>query len=493
MGFLIYEYLESSLLLEGPFSFLRLLNYISVRATFAFLTAFLISLIFGRRIILSLYKKGFRETKREVVDKIIQDKKGTPTMGGLLIVLAILSSSLLWCNLKNLFVLLAIASVIWFGTIGLIDDRKKLIQKSSDVGLSRSKKLLLQGIFGLILGLIIFSEATSPFPRGSSEFYPYTFKEPAGFAVKLRDAGDPLSKYIREQFPAETQQLLEAYNESHPPSDSLQTALVTELNQLLIGESLYKEERFVQAKLTKKVQKLIENNPGGEDLIRLNRLLLEEAYPKEIAKSEDMMHNLYVPFYKYPLINLSWFYVLFCIFIVLSISNAVNFADGLDGLAIVPASTTVAVYGLFAYIAGNIKYSEYLLYNTIPGTGELTVLCSGVVGAGLGFLWYNAYPAHVFMGDTGSQALGGLIATIALLIKQEFLFLIAGGIFLAEAVSVLVQDRVGIARIGRRFLYRAPLHHTFQHRGISEPTVVVRFWIISIILALMSLVTLKIR
>lgn len=372
MGYLFFEYLKSHDLLEGPLSFLRLLSYISFRASFAFLTAFLISLVFGRRIILSLYKKGVRESKREIIDTMIQDKKGTPTMGGLLIILAVITSSLIWCDLQNLFVVLCLASIVWFGTIGLIDDRRKLLQQSSDVGLSRTKKLLLQGIFGLFLGLVIFSEPFSPFPS-------------------------------------------------------------------------------------------------------------------------DMIHNLYIPFYKNPLINLSWFYLPFCIFIILSISNAVNFADGLDGLAIVPASTTIAVYGIFAYIISNAIYSDYLLYDTIPGTGELTILCAGVIGAGLGFLWYNAYPAQVFMGDTGSQALGGLIATIALLIKQEFLFLIAGGIFLAEAVSVLVQDRVGIAHIGRRLLYRAPLHHTFQHRGIAEPTVVVRFWIISIILALMSLVTLKIR
>lgn len=493
MGYLFFEYLKSHDLLEGPLSFLRLLSYISFRASFAFLTAFLISLVFGRRIILSLYKKGIRETKREVINTIIQDKKGTPTMGGVLIVLAILSSSLLWCNLKNPFVLLAIASVIWFGAIGFIDDRKKLLQKSSDVGLSRSKKLLLQGMFGLLLGLVIFSESTSPFPESSALLHKGNFKNPAALTVKLRDAGDNLSKYIREHFSVETNILLKAYNVSYPLSDSLQEAMVDELNQLLKGESFYEDERFMQVKLTNKTIELIKNNPEGEDLLRLNRLLLKEAYPDEIEKRQDIIHNLYIPFHKNPLLNLSWFYLLFCIFIILSISNAVNFADGLDGLAIVPASTTVAVYGVFAYIISNAIYSNYLLYDIIPGTGELTVLCAGVIGAGLGFLWYNAFPAQIFMGDTGSQALGGLIATIALLIKQEFLFLIAGGIFLAEAVSVLLQDRIGIARIGRRLLYRAPLHHTFQHRGIAEPTVVVRFWIISIILALMSMVTLKIR
>ena len=372
MGYLLYEFLQSHSALEGPLSFLRLLNYISFRSSFAFFTSFVFTLVFGRRIIAGLYKKGIRETPRDEVDVVVHNKQGTPTMGGLIIILSVLISAFLWCDLKSLFIILPLASLVWFGGIGYIDDHIKLKHGSSNRGLSRSKKLLLQGIFGLLLGLVIFSESTSPFPA-------------------------------------------------------------------------------------------------------------------------DMIHNLYVPFYKFSLIDLSWIYIPFCIFIMLSISNAVNFADGLDGLAIVPVCTTTAVYAVFAYILGNTIYSEYLLYQPIPGTGELTILCAAVIGAGLGFLWYNAYPAQVFMGDTGSQALGGLIATIALLIKQEFLFLIAGGIFLAEAVSVLLQDRIGIARIGKRFFYRAPLHHSFQYRGIAESTVVVRFWIVSVLLALVSLITLKLR
>jgi len=372
MGYLLYEYLQADSALEGPLSFLRLLNYISFRSSIAFFTSFVFVLVFGRKMIAALYKKGIRETPRVEVDVVVNNKQGTPTMGGLIIIVAVLISALLWCNLKSLFIILPLSAIVWFGGIGYIDDHTKLVHGSSNLGLSRSKKLLLQGVFGLILGLVIFSETTSPFPA-------------------------------------------------------------------------------------------------------------------------DMIHNLYVPFYKSSIINLSWIYIPFCIFIILSISNAVNFADGLDGLAIVPACTTTAVYAIFSYILGNTIYSEYLLYQPIPGAGELTILCAAVIGAGLGFLWYNAYPAQVFMGDTGSQALGGLLGTMAVLIKQEFLFLIAGGIFLAEAISVLLQDRVGIARIGKRFFYRAPIHHSFQYRGIAESTVVVRFWIVSILFALVSLITLKLR
>ncbi len=319
-----------------------------------------------------LHRSGLRETSRQEVDLIVQDKKGTPTMGGLLIIFSFLLSCILWCDISSVFIFMPMAAAAWFGMIGYVDDKAKIRQSASDVGLSRSKKLVFQGLFGVILAFVLYSGLTTPFPQ-------------------------------------------------------------------------------------------------------------------------DIITNLYIPFFKSSVGDISWLYYLFCIFIVISISNAVNFADGLDGLAIVPASTTAAVYAVLAYIIGNAIYSEYLLYHFMPGAGELTVLCAGLIGSGLGFLWFNAYPAQIFMGDTGSQAIGGLIATIALLLKQEFVFLIAGGIFLAEAVSVLVQDRIGIAKIGRRIFFRAPLHHTFQFRGLSETTVVVRFWIISVLLALMSIVTIKIR
>ena len=178
---------------------------------------------------------------------------------------------------------------------------------------------------------------------------------------------------------------------------------------------------------------------------------------------------------------------------MLSISNAVNFADGLDGLVTVPSVVTGGVYGVFAYLIGNAVYSRYLLLNYVPGTGELTIIMAALFGAGLGFLWYNCYPATVFMGDTGSMAIGGLLGVTVLLVKQELLFLVAGGIFVAEAFSVLIQEKIGIKWLGRRIFFRAPIHHTFQFRGMSEPKIVQRFWIVSIILALVSIASIKIR
>ena len=370
MAHYLYKWLYDP---ESIFSFLRLFGYLSFRSIFAFATAFFVSIIFGRKIINFLQKKGVREYSRYYYRELASIyKDGTPTMGGMIIIISILIPVFLWCDLSNRFVQLLILSIFWFGGIGFFDDYLKIKKGGGDKGMSRSQKLILQAIFGFFLGFVILNENMTPYPK-------------------------------------------------------------------------------------------------------------------------SIMFNLYIPFFKEPVLNLSWFYLLFIVFVVMAISNAVNFADGLDGLAIVPASVVVVVFGVFAYILGRIDYSTYLLFEHIPKSGEITVFCASVMGAGLGFLWYNTYPAQVFMGDVGSQSLGGVIAVTAILIKQEFLFLIAGGIFLAEALSVLIQDRIGIAKLGRRIFFRAPLHHTFQYRGIAEPTVVVRFWIVSILLALASFATLKIR
>ncbi len=203
--------------------------------------------------------------------------------------------------------------------------------------------------------------------------------------------------------------------------------------------------------------------------------------------------RLCLPFFKAPVVDLSWGYVPFIVFTVIAIANSVNLADGLDGLAIVPVAFVVAVYGVFAYVCSNIKIADFLIFPYMPGVGEVAVICSIVFGACLGFLWFNSYPANVIMGDTGSMALGGLLGTVAVLIKQEFLFLIVGGIFVGEAFSVLVQEKIGIKWLGRRFFARAPIHHHFQARGLADTKIVTRFWIVAGILALCGLATLKIR
>ena len=203
--------------------------------------------------------------------------------------------------------------------------------------------------------------------------------------------------------------------------------------------------------------------------------------------------QLYLPFLKNPVVDLSWGYVPLIVFTIIAISNSVNIADGIDGLAVVPVAFVVAVYGVFAYVSSHARISEFLIFPFIPGAGEVAIICTIVFGACLGFLWFNSYPANVIMGDAGSLALGGLIGTLVVLVKQEILFLIVGGIFVGEALSVLIQEKIGIRWLGRRFFLSAPIHHHFQARGIADTKIVIRFWIVAGILALCGLATLKIR
>jgi phospho-N-acetylmuramoyl-pentapeptide-transferase len=201
----------------------------------------------------------------------------------------------------------------------------------------------------------------------------------------------------------------------------------------------------------------------------------------------------YIPFLKTPLFNSIWLYLPIVFLFVIVIGNAVNITDGLDGLAIVPSVFVIGVLGVFGYLLGNARWAPYLNYPFLSGAGELAVFSSAFVGAGIGFLWFNAYPAQVFMGDTGALAIGGCMAVLSVVLKQEALFLILGGLFVAEAVTSQIQDKIGIRWLGRRIFLRAPLHHQMQHKGLAETKVVIRLWIAAGILALTALATLKLR
>ena len=201
----------------------------------------------------------------------------------------------------------------------------------------------------------------------------------------------------------------------------------------------------------------------------------------------------YVPFVKHALFNSLWAYLPIVFLFVVLVGNAVNITDGLDGLAIVPSVFAVLALGVFAYFMGNAIWAAYLLYPHLLGVGELIVVCAAFAGAGIGFLWYNAYPAQIFMGDAGALAIGGCLATLSVVVKQEALFVILGGLFITEAVTSQIQDKIGIKWLGRRLFYRAPLHHQMQHTGLAETKVVIRLWIVSLILALVSIATVKLR
>jgi phospho-N-acetylmuramoyl-pentapeptide-transferase len=242
-----------------------------------------------------------------------------------------------------------------------------------------------------------------------------------------------------------------------------------------------------------KVTKQTHSGFAGRIRLAIEALIaLVACYALVRLGREPFSTSLVLPFFKDVVINLGWFFVIFGAFIMVGAGNAVNLTDGLDGLAIVPVMIAAASFGMIAYLAGNAVFSDYLQINYVAGTGELAVLCGAVLGAGLGFLWFNAPPASIFMGDTGSLALGGMLGSVAVAVKHEIVLAVIGGLFVLEAVSVIVQV-VSFKLTGKRVFRMAPLHHHFEQKGWTEPQIVIRFWIISVMLALAGLSTLKLR
>jgi phospho-N-acetylmuramoyl-pentapeptide-transferase len=359
----------------------NLFNYISFRAAGAMLTALLFAFLVGPSIIARLREKKIGQVVRSEGLASHQGKRGTPTMGGLIILLATIIPTLLWAPLNNRFVVVAILATLWTGAIGFLDDYLKIVEGKSR-GLVAKWKLVGQCLFGIALGLYLL-------------YYPVV-----------------------------------------PPGTI----------------------------------------PAGATTI---------------------------PFIKYTVVVMApWLYVAFVTVVVTGSSNAVNMTDGLDGLAAGLTGIAAAAFAFFAYVFGRVDTTSYLQFYYLPGSGELTVFCAALMGAALGFLWFNAHPAQVFMGDTGALAIGGALGTVSILLKAEFLLLIIGGIFVAEQVSVMLQ--MGVYKWFKRTRGReyadahrvfrmAPLHHHFEKKGWAETTVVTRFYILGIFCALLALATLKLR
>src|SRR5579871_2934585 len=352
----------------ADFAPLNLFRYLTFRTGGAVLTALFISFLVGPAMIdwLRLKQSEGQPIRLDGPENHLLTKKGTPTMGGFLILLALTGSTLLWADLTSGYLWIVMAVTIGFGLIGFADDFLKVTKRNSR-GLPSRIKLLAQIAIGAIASLWI---------------------------VYL--TRDPLS------------------------------------------------------------------------------------------------HGLAVPVFKSVLVQLGWFFVPFAIVVIVGASNAVNLTDGLDGLAIVPVMIATACFALIAYLVGNAVFANYLQINHVPGTGEIAVFCGALCGAGLGFLWFNAPPARVFMGDTGSLSLGGALGTISVITKHELVLLIVGGLFVLETVSVIVQV-ASFKLTGRRVFRMAPLHHHFEKKGWAESTIVIRFWIIASVLALVGLSTLKLR
>ena len=349
------------------FTFLNVFKYITFRTGLAFFTSLLIALLIGGPFIkLFSNRKIFNPIREDGPSEHIVKKIGTPTMGGVIILLALVISVLLWADLTNIYVLFCLYIVSSFGFLGAYDDYKK-IRNSSSSGISSKLKIFVQILLAAI-GLLI------------------------------------LTVFVE-------------YNE---------------------------------------------------------------------------FKNLYFPFFKNFLINLGWFFIPFSIFVIVGSSNAVNLTDGLDGLATVPVILVAGCFAFISYVTGNIVFSEYLQILYIEGTGEISIFCGSIIGACLGFLWFNAPPAKIFMGDTGSLSLGGSLGAVGIITKHEIVLAITGGLFVLEALSVMVQV-ISFKLTGKRIFKMAPIHHHFEKKGWPESTVVIRFWIISIILAMIGLATLKLR
>ena len=341
-------------------------QYLTLRSILGVLTALAICFVMGPIIIRKLSSYSVNQNVRDDGPRTHLTKAGTPTMGGVFLLVAVLASALLWSDLSNRYVWFVLGTTFLFGLVGAVDDIKKLLSGTSK-GLTAKSKLFWQSVIGLGAASLLFYTA---------------------------------------QMPVET--------------------------------------------------------------------------------------NLYVPFFKNVVTPLGIWFVLLTYFVIVGSSNAVNFTDGLDGLAIMPVVMVAGALGIFAYLSGNVYFSNYLAIPYLPLAGELVVFCGAIVGAGLGFLWFNAYPAQVFMGDVGALALGAAVGMVAVLVRQEIVLIIMGGVFVLETVSVMIQV-MSFKLTGKRIFQMAPLHHHFELKGWPEPRIIVRFWIINVILVLIGLATLKIR
>ena len=361
---MLYQFLLNYV---DTFGFLNVFKYLTFRTGLSVFTSLIIVLIIGGPFIKFFSNQKILNPIRDdgPEDHIIK-KIGTPTMGGLIILLGLLTSVILWADLSNINILFCVYVAVSFGLLGAFDDYKK-IKYSNSSGISSKLKIILQIVLSII-GVVIYVN-----------FIDY-----------------------------------------------------------------------------------------------------------------QNITNLYFPFFKNLIINLGWFFIPFAIFVIIGSSNAVNLTDGLDGLATVPVILVAACFAFISYVTGNIVFSDYLQIPYIEGTGEVAIFCGAIIGSCLGFLWFNAPPAKIFMGDTGSLSLGGSLGAVGIITKHEIVLAITGGLFVLEAVSVIVQV-ISFKLTGKRVFKMAPIHHHFEKKGWPESTVVIRFWIISIILAMIGLATLKLR
>ena len=409
MLYYLFEYLEQQYQFPGA----SLFGYISFRSAIALITALSISTIFGKKVIDFLRVKQIGESIRDLGLKGQKEKAGTPTMGGLIIIFATLIPVLLFAKLENIYIILLIATMLWMGLIGFVDDYIKKFKSDKD-GLKGYLKIVGQVILGIVVGSVLY-------------FHP---------EVTIKDKVSNSNKIVN-----------------------------------------------------------VVNEDGAD--FRIEKKSTRTTIP--FFKNNEFDYSDLITWVSSDLKEYAWLiFIPFIIFIITAVSNGANLTDGIDGLAAGTSAIIVLTLGIFTWVSGNVIFSEYLNIMYIPRVEEMTIFIAAFVGSLIGFLWYNTYPAQVFMGDTGSLAIGGVIAVIAIAVRKEWLIPILCGVFLVENLSVIMQvsyfkftrKKYGV---GKRIFKMSPLHHHYQVGGLHESKIVTRFWIVGILLAIISIVTLKIR
>lgn len=486
--------------LRDDYSVMNVLGYNTVRAGGAALTAFFLCVLVGPAIIRRLRQlKIGQYIRREYVESLHElhkTKAGTPTMGGLMILASMLVSLFIWGRFSNRMLWIALFVVLFMGMVGFVDDYIKLKRKHN-AGLSARAKFMGQIITGLLLGIYLVN---NPITVSASFLYPrdvidWELLERMLVNAEKSQPNAAIAKIWR-LFPPETRRIIETARIMERIQEEDRTAVLQGLNSVLRNRDLYEAALWPEAALRPELTDLLQrglNTLNERDVVRVNRLLIESVFPQAVAESIPNLHTkLGIPGLKDVFIPLGLFYILFVILLIVSITNAVNLTDGLDGLAAGISIVSILTFAGIAYVISRADWSRYLFLTYVPEASELFVFGSALLGAGLGFLWFNGHPAEVFMGDTGSLALGAAIGVMALLTKQELLLPVVAGMFVLEALSVVIQV-VAYKTTGRRVFRMAPLHHHFELAGWAETKVTMRFWIIALLFALMSLGTLKLR
>jgi len=480
----------------------NVLTYITVRAGGAAVTAFLVTLVIGPPLIRRLRQlkigQYIREDHVQDLHALHKSKAGTPTMGGTLIVASTLASLALWGRFTNRLLVLATLVLCILSAIGFLDDYIK-IRRKHNLGLTAKAKFLGQIIVGFLVGLYVLYNPITMSATYLAERDVIDWRSLMERLVQqgLTDASVPAERFW-QLLPAELRIRAEQNPWEFAWSDTAREELRQALNTILAMPDLYDPESMGSLPLKPEAHQLLSakranGSLSNLEMARLNRLLLEATFPNCILSTQPDLHTkVEVPGFRSLLISMGAAYVLFVILILVSSSNAVNLTDGLDGLAAGASIMSLLAYTAIAYIVSRSDWSHYLYLIYVPEATELTVFGTALLGAGLGFLWFNCHPAEVFMGDTGSLALGGAIGTMAILTKQELLLIVVGGLFVVEALSVVIQV-LSFKLRGKRVFRMAPVHHHFELAGWSETKVTVRFWIVALIFALMSLGALKLR